>query len=202
MRSHNLLEQRFGRLLVLSREPSRRNRTMWLCLCDCGANTVVAANPLVKGRTKSCGCYRRQVLSNLQHGMSGTRTHNIWRGMLKRCQTKTCGAYPHYGGRGIKVCDRWQTFENFFADMGEAPLGSSIEREDVNGDYEPSNCVWLELGRQTLNTRRTVHITIGEESNPLSVWCEKKGLRYGLVYDRIARLGWTPERALTEKSNA
>lgn len=204
MRAHNLLEQRFGRLRVVAKEPSKRNQTMWRCLCDCGAVTVVAANPLVSGRTKSCGCHRRQILStsNLRHGKSGTRTHNIWRGMLKRCQTKTCAAYPNYGGRGINVCDRWQTYENFLVDMGEAPIGASIERKDVNGHYEPSNCVWLSKERQNLNKRSTLQVTIGEETKPLSVWCEGKGLRYGLVYDLIARLGWPPERALSEASHA
>lgn len=122
--------------------------------------------------------------------------------MLKRCQTKTSPAYSNYGGRGIEVCTRWQEYENFLADMGEAPIDASIEREDVNGNYEPSNCVWLPQKLQNLNTRRTFHVTIGEETKPLSLWCQGKNLRYGLVYDRIARLGWSPERALSEVSNA
>lgn len=204
MKAHKLLNQRFGRLVVIGQEPSSRNRTMWLCRCDCGETTVAAANPLVAGKTKSCGCFRREVLStsNLQHGHSGTRTHNIWRGILKRCETTTCAAYRHYGGRGIKVCDRWHSYENFLSDMGEAPIGASIEREDVDGDYEPSNCTWLHKGLQARNQRRTLRVSLEGETRPLADWCDLKGLRYGLVYDRISRLGWSAERALSEARNA
>lgn len=194
-----LLGIRFSRLLVVAQLPNSRGCTRWLCRCDCGNELSTPPGPLRSGRTKSCGCMRKAILatSNLMHGQAETRVHNIWRGMLKRCLN-----HPRYAGRGIKVCERWKTFENFLADMGQPPDGYSIERNDNNLDYEPGNCEWIPQWKQTRNTSRTKRISINGESLSLAEWCERLGARYRLVYDRIQVLGWEPSRALTEPSHA
>lgn len=132
-----------------------------------------------------------------KHGLSRSRVHGIWKGMLGRCQRKTDQAFRNYGGRGIKVCERWQSFENFFADMGHPPEGTSIEREDNEGDYCPENCRWATRLEQQRNSRRNRLITFRGETLPLSVWAERTGLPYGALRQRISTYGWTPERALT-----
>lgn len=134
----------------------------WLARCDCGTEKVVFRKNVITGKSKSCGCLRFEVsaLLNLQHGASARgpnfKTYGIWCGMKRRCYNQNEKFYAHYGGRGIVVCDRWlHSFESFLADMGVCPAGHSIERLDVNGNYEPSNCVWIERRWQAQNTRRS-----------------------------------------------
>jgi hypothetical protein len=130
--------------------------------------------------------------------MAGTKTYRAWKRLFGRCENQNCKAFPYYGGRGISVCERWRKFENFLADMGECPSGPySIERKHVDGNYEPTNCIWLLQRKQTRNRRLTLRVggvSLGE-------LCEERGLRYGLVYDRIKKLGWSPQRALSEPVN-
>ena len=204
MRAHELTGKRFGKLVVVRREGSRLNCALWLCQCDCGNSHLVVSQYLVAGKTVSCGCHKLALMAvaTLRHGKTNTRTHSIWRGMTKRCRNPKTLAYDRYGGRGIKVCERWLSFENFLADMGEVPEGYSIERKNNDGDYEPGNCVWIPRGEQPLNTKVTRWITIGEETKPLAVWCRQYKIRYGRARDRIDRLGWGPLRALTEPSHA
>lgn len=132
-----------------------------------------------------------------KHGLSRTRVHRIWKSMLWRCRNKNARCFRNYGGRGIKVCDRWQAFENFFADMGHPPEGMSIERENNDGDYEPGNCCWATRLEQQRNTRHNRLITFRGETLPISVWAERTGISYAAVRQRISRYGWSPERALT-----
>jgi len=201
---HQLANRRFLRLLVIGQAPSQKGRRRWFCICDCGTNITVTGQDLRSGHTKSCGCYKLELMrvSNLQHGMTKTKTHNIWNEILRRCLNPSSQAFKNYGGRGIRVCDRWLIFVNFLTDMGECPQGDySIERIDVNGNYEPGNCIWLPRRQQLLNTRRNRRVTIAGETKPLILWCQQFNCRYKLVYDRITKLGWTPERALTDGSH-
>lgn len=196
----DILGRRFSKLVVIERLGSKNGKSNWLCKCDCGEVTESIASNLLNGSIKSCGCFRREVLatSKLSHGKSGTRTHNIWRDMLKRCKT-----HPRYAGRGIKVCDRWLTFENFLSDMGDPPTSRhSIERKNNDGNYEPGNCAWIHISKQSLNTSRTRRITIDGETKPLSEWCRQYNKRYGLVLDRIDKLNWPIMKALTENTHA
>jgi hypothetical protein len=209
MKALALEGQRFSRLLVIERRPrpetAKDTSARWLCRCDCGNEITTTGHALKGGKTKSCGCYKLEIMatSKLRHGMSNTKTHNIWRGILKRCQSEGCEAFKHYGGRGIKVCDRWQTFENFLADMGECPTGNySVERKDCNGHYEPNNCIWLLRSKQSENTRRSLKFTINGETKCLSAFARERGLRVGLVYDRITKLGWSIEKALSGEPHA
>lgn len=116
--------------------------------------------------------------------------------MLRRCENPNEPAYPNYGGRGIKVCERWKSFENFRADMGARPDGMTIERNDVDGDYEPGNCRWATMREQQGNRRDTIRIAIGDRIQPLKVWCEELGVAYKKVHLRLTRYGYELNRAL------
>lgn len=194
--------ERFGRFLIVSpvRDP-RRGGFSWLCRCDCGNERVVPYADLKRGRSTSCGCYcneQRQAQRgrvNVTHGQSKASIYHTWRSMLARCGNPNNTSYSHYGGRGIAVCERWLSFENFYADMGDAPLGKSLDRIDPNGNYEPNNCRWSTQKEQQRNRVSHRLLTIRGETHPASVWAELRGLRQDTLNRRLAR-GWRPEDAV------
>lgn len=153
----DLIGKRFGKLVVKEKGPYVSGTTRWLCVCDCGTEKFVGSQNLRNGSTKSCGCFRKQHLreSRTIHGYTKTRTYRSWSQMKNRCGNPNYINYSSYGGRGIKVCERWENFENFLEDMGERPLGKSLDRIDVDGDYEPNNCRWATLEEQAQNKRKT-----------------------------------------------
>lgn len=170
MALRGLTGRRFGRLVVVGRATNdcRRN-TRWVCECDCGGAVVVLALNLRSGHTRSCGCLSRELAAsrkpNLRHGHSSrgvlSRTYISWQSMVQRTQCPGATGYKNYGGRGIAVCDRWKdSFENFLADMGERPEGTSIDRIDVDGNYEPGNCRWATPKQQQSNRRKPVKIEV------------------------------------------
>lgn len=191
---------RFGRLLVRAPAESKAGAAAWECLCDCGAVKVVLGSEIRKGHVRSCGCFRRDVLSasGYKDGRTGTPEWRVWRDMLRRCEDSGVDAFKHYGARGIAVCERWHEFENFLADMGRRPAGMTLERADVDGNYEPSNCSWIPAGEQSRNTRRTVRVSLGGEELCLKVACGRLGISYQRTRDRMKVLGWTFERAANE----
>ncbi len=129
------------------------------------------------------------------HGMSRTAVYHRWFKMLTRCCNPRSKDYPNYGGRGITVCERWQNFENFYADMGEPPPNHTIERLNNNLGYSPENCRWEPKEVQARNTRANRFITIGNETYCVAEWAERRGIRKSIVYERLYD-GWAPEEAL------
>lgn len=125
-----------------------------------------------------------------------TRTYSIWKGMRKRCNNKNTKNFSSYGGRGISVCARWSDYALFLADMGEAPLGHSIDRINVNGNYEPGNCRWVGSKEQANNMRTNIFFKKDGELLTLKQWAEKSGIPYLTLYQRIFKLGWSFNKAI------
>lgn len=178
-RLEDLAGQRFGRLVVVSLHPirSKSGETLWECLCDCGKETIVFAGNLKKGDTRSCGCLHRETLSKAKttHGMRNSPEYGIWNSIKCRVLNTGDQAFKSYGGRGIKICERWLKFENFYSDMGRRPSSNhSIDRKDNNGNYEPGNCRWATRSEQSNNTRRNVMIG----GLTMFEYTEKHGLIY------------------------
>lgn len=210
----NLTGQRFGKLLVgeeLPRyvTPRGMKHRQFACLCDCGKSTSVLAASLRAGRSRSCGCgisaagrlrYTHGASRGFSHGAKRQGEYNSWAQMRSRCNDPGANMFEHYGGRGIRVCARWESFEAFMLDMGPRPVGHSLDRIDVHGDYEPTNCRWADASTQANNTSRTVRITLDGVTQSLKQWTEARGLSYKMVSGRLKR-GWTPERALSTPSS-
>lgn len=189
--------KKFEKLLVVSREPSKNGRAMWLCQCDCGNSTIVKGKQLLNGNTKSCGCLRKEV--KIKHGKYNTRLYTIWRSMKQRCYNKNNIRYNDYGGRGIAVCDEWRNdFQAFYtwAVLHGYDNNLTIDRIDVNKDYEPNNCRWLTLPQQNRNTRRNRYFTINGVTKCLKDWCIQYNVPYSTVRHRLKQ-GSTIEEALS-----
>lgn len=153
---------RFARLLVVARAGfTPKRQTIWRCQCDCGTTINVRRDPLLKGHSRSCGCMAREHSSDrstkhkaCQDGRSnGDRTYVSWKSMRQRCRDPNCDQYPHYGALGVTVCDRWESYAAFLADMGPRPIGMTLDRIDPFGNYEPTNCRWADARTQNTNKR-------------------------------------------------
>ncbi len=197
----NLTGRRFGRLVVLGFSGERRSRApLWVCQCDCGNFCFVRSTDLTNHSTRSCGCLAREESAArlLKHGLAHGDLYRIWERMISRCHNPVNPAFADYGGRGIKVCQRWRdSVQAFVADMGKRPSRKySVNRKDNNGDYEPSNCEWATDLEQARNTRRNHFITLNGETLCLSAWCERLKIKGDCFHSRLKR-GWSEEEALT-----
>ncbi|MCD8376221.1 MAG: hypothetical protein LUD69_04705 [Oscillospiraceae bacterium] len=198
----DLTGNRYGRLVVVSEAEYKKPYRMWNCVCDCGNTTVVRGTSLTSGHTTSCGCFQRDCASsaNTKHGMYKHRLYRIYGHMVRRCCDEREAGYKNYGGRGIRVCDGWKnSFEKFaeWAYDNGYQDDLTIDRIDVNGNYEPSNCRWVTQKVQANNTRRNRMLEFNGETHTMGQWADILGLSYNLVDSRIFR-GWDVERALTE----
>lgn len=186
---------KFGKLTAIERVgKNKHGMLLWNCKCDCGNETVVAGGALKSGHTQSCGCSCLEHAKHLnrKHGKSSSRLYHLYYGILQRCNNPKAPAFNHYGGRGIEVCKEWDTWEAFqkWALANGYKDGLTIDRIDVNGNYEPSNCRWVTQAEQMRNTRKTVYLEYQGERKSISEWCEKYGLNHGAVSTRIRR-GWS-----------
>lgn len=189
----DLTGQRFGRLLVLRQNGvDKHHNYLWECQCDCGEITYAAGSSLRRGHKRSCGCLMRESIGNRcrTHGLYKDRLYRIYFQMKQRCENPKTPAYEHYGGRGIRV--KWSDWQSFreWALKNEYEDGLSLDRIDVNGDYEPSNCRWTTHIQQMRNTRKTRYLTYHGETKPLIEWCEELGVKFGTASARFTR-GWS-----------
>jgi len=213
MKLIDLTGQRFGRWLVVEKadQPDKDGQSIWKCLCDCGAVGLIRGNPLRKGKSQSCGCLaaemargRARLAPNAEtHGCTKgriqTAEYRIWSGMIKRCTNEKCKAYKNYGGRGIRVCERWLKFENFLADMGERPEGKTLDRYPNNdGNYEPGNCRWATPKEQNNNRRDNMFVHHNGAHKTLQQLADEFDINPATLRSRLVS-GLPLEAALTVK---
>lgn len=186
--------KRFKRLVVIgfSHYSEDKKRTYWKCRCDCGNEIVTRGDSLKSGHTNSCGCYNKDIVAELKpsstHNLSDTRIFHIWTGMKTRCYNKNAKNYVHYGGRGIKICQEWlDDFMNFYnwAMKNGYRDDLTIDRIDVNGNYEPSNCRWANSEQQANNKTNSSLFTYKGEEKTLTEWSRILGFNYETVKARI-----------------
>lgn len=196
----NLIGEKFGKWTVVSKSHTRHTpngtvRRLWICECECGVKKSIASHILTRGESKSCGCDTSNLLQ--KHGGHGHPNYNSWRGMIDRCDNPLSKDFCNYGLRGIDICDTWRRdFWSFVSDMGERPMGLTIERINNNGNYEPGNCRWATRGDQASNRRSSRIITAMGETLSLTQWASKCGVwESGLRY-RLDVLGQSPEEAV------
>lgn len=186
-----------SRWTVVVPAPGRDGRA--LCRCVCGKERMVRDRNLRDGRSRSCGCLRREEVSvrRFKHGQIHTPEYKSWKGIRGRCGDPNDKSFPNYGGRGIRVCERWDSFENFFEDMGPRPSPlHSIDRIDNNGNYEPSNCRWATQTVQQNNRRSNRLLTHDGRTQTVTQWCRELGFAPAVVHCRLRR-GWPVSDALT-----
>lgn len=200
----NRTGNRYGRLVVTCRASnSRAGATRWHCVCDCGGETIVSAGHLEKGQM-SCGCFRGSRGTHYETTSRGrSREYTTWSGMKVRCYNPNADMYPLYGGRGIKVCDRWlNSFETFLADMGRRPSPKhSIDRINNDGDCEPGNCRWSTYKEQRRNSRGLRWLTWNERTMCMTDWANEYKMPLGRLQSRL-NAGWPIGDALTEPTGA
>ena len=197
--------KRFNMLTVLNEEERHKKQRQFLCECDCGDIRIHKLILLTSGQSKSCGCLRKKTFidRNTSHGKSRTKLNAVWQSMKQRCYNTNNMNYTYYGGRGISVCDEWRNsmidFYNWAINNGYKE-GLSIDREDVNGNYEPSNCRWVKMDVQCRNKTDNVFIEYNGENLCLQDWSNKLKITISTLNKRLKK--WDLEKALTTpKSN-
>jgi hypothetical protein len=194
---NDLTGSRYGALVALRLGEKHRKATgaWWMCACDCGAVKHLPSCDLVAGKISSCGCQHQQRIAQASktHGRSKSRTYKLWMAMRNRCNRIN----QDYSARGITYDKRWDSFENFLADMGEAADGMSLDRIDVNGNYHKENCRWATREQQANNTRANVFLEHNGKRQTVTQWAKELGMKPDKLRSRL-RYGWSTERALAE----
>jgi hypothetical protein len=199
--------ERFGRFTALETRQTRTyasgtNIHFRECKCDCGAVKFVSETKLRSGHTRSCGCLQAEVTAvrSTKHGCSKrgekTKAYGVWCGILNRCTNPKNPAFPNYGGRGINICDRWLKFENFLEDMGEPPLGLTIDRLDNDKGYFRENCAWKTRTDQARNRRSSLKITFDGLTLTVAEWSIRTGIGRRTLEARF-HAGWSADKILT-----
>lgn len=184
----DLTGQRFGSLTaVSSTEKDKAGKYLWICKCDCGKEVIADIGRLTSGNTTSCGC------SRIKHGASATKTYFAWRSMRNRCESPSSHSYKWYGARGINVCERWSSFEAFLEDMGEVPLGMTLDREDNDKGYYKENCRWVTQAVQARNSRQNRTLTVNGQTKCISEWARHFGINLRTIFYRL-RANWPVEK--------
>lgn len=207
MKIKNMTGQRFGKLRVIKYvgnyiSPKKSKSAKWLCKCDCGKEIIVIGKNLRKGATKSCGCLWQKLSKEgtfgKTHNLSKTRLYGIWNAIKRRCNEKQYRAYVHYGGRGIRVCEEWEndfkSFYNWAMNNGYNDK-LTIDRINVNGNYEPNNCRWATRKEQANNTRSNINIKYKGQIKTLKEWCNLLSLKYPTILYRIRKAHYSIEEA-------
>ena len=201
---------RYGSLVTLREAPKRpgSRKRRCICRCDCGKEVDVRLCHLWSGHTRSCGCYANLDITRTGHAVHGANYHGmadspeygIWHGMKRRCRQVNAKDYAAYGGKGVRVCDRWlHSFKAFYEDMGARPSSDhSIDRIDGDGDYEPGNCRWATRSEQNRNRCDSVMLTHEGETMCSAAWAKRCGMSKGTLRDRL-KAGWPLGKALTTR---
>ena len=196
----NIIGNKYNKLTVLNFEKKELRKNHWRyyykCKCECGKTTIVERDNIVSGKTKTCGCSRSEAKT--KHNLCHSRIYKIYNDMKKRCYNKKSKSYKNYGERGIVICKEWlndfMNFYNWSMENGYAD-NLSIDRINVDGDYEPSNCRWATQKEQANNTRRNRYLTYKGETHTISEWSDIYNLKSATIRARLA-YGYTPEQAL------
>jgi len=177
---------KFGRLTVIERAVNKGTKIMWHCICECGEKTTCRGEHLRNGLISSCGCLAIEMQT--KHGMARTPIYWVWQNMKDRCNNPNNPQFSDYGGRGVKVCDRWMAkFEHFHADMGDCPQGMTLDRIDNNRGYCKDNCQWSTRRNQVLNRRNTKLYTVGIKTMCVKHWCAEVCIPYATARNRMKK---------------
>lgn len=197
----DLVGMKFGKLTVIERAQSIKGRTAFKCICDCGNTKVVKSGLLISGKTRSCGCLAVNNFNQTTHGKSCTKLYGVWSTMKSRCNNTNTEHYKNYGARGIKVCEEWERDFQAFYDWAYAngyQDGLTIDRIDVNKGYEPDNCRWATMKKQSNNRVTNIYFTHNGKTHTLAEWADETGIKYGTLWYRIMKAHYSFSKAIGE----
>lgn len=200
-----LAGQQFGEWFVTNSYKRENKRTYWLCKCSCGYVSWIQYANLMSGNTKRCKRCAAKLVGKKRatHGHTknyrSTSEYYAWRGIKRRCLDPKCPNFNNYGGKGVKVCDRWLNFSFFIRDMGEKPTPKhQIDRIDPFGDYTPENCRWVTPKENSRNRRKPLrHVCFNGQDKPLMDWVQELDLNYGTIYNRL-KVGKSVQEAFSK----
>lgn len=207
----DLTGQRFEKLKVIKKDGvDKYGNVKWFCECECGEKIIVNGHSLRSKNTKSCGCSQRERTSDssVKHGMFGTKLYRAWAHAKERCYNPNTKNYKDYGGRGIKMCDEWKNDSNKFIkwalnngfDSNSYGDDCTLDRIDVNGDYCPENCRWVNKREQMNNTRTNHYLTYKGETKTLAQWSRELGIKYHIVLNRVNKKNWGIEELIKNET--